>query len=311
MTSIAPAIVKLMEAHRDRRVSVQRCAEQVARHLDTAGDTVGATAVREAAKKQPEPMAMAIATGQVHGPVEWLQPMDLSNDLVLDSATGASLSRLADELAAAPRIVAAGLDAPTRAMLIGPSGTGKTMAVRWLGGRLGLPVALVRLDRVASSYMGETAKSLAKAFEDAASCPSIVFLDELDGMCSRRDRQTDVGEALRITSSLLQQLDLLPAVQIVIGATNFREAMDPALVRRLPSEVTFGLPDARARETMVRRWWERVPHDGDAVRAVVTASAGRSGAETRALAMAAGRAAMLTNIPIEASHVEAARKSAT
>lgn len=299
--NIGAAVAKLLGG----RADTKKCAEVIATSLEADGDALGAAVIREAATTAPLSYQQINGTP---GPVDWLMPRDLAEEFVIDAMTGATLNRLVAELREAPRFLRAGIDAPTRVLFDGPSGTGKTLAARWIGGCLGLPVAVVRIDRVIESYMGASASNIAKAIDASSKVPSILFLDEIDGMSAQRGGGGGdaVGqESSRITSSLLQQLDLLPPEQIVIAATNFPSALDGALLRRLHARVTFGLPDREARAEMVRRWWSRVRWDDDAAQVLVSGSEGLSGASVRAWAMAAARAGLLTGTTIRAEHVTA------
>lgn len=298
--NIGAAVAKMLGGRADTR----KCAEVIAISLEADGDSAGAALVRETATKAPLSYHEMNAEKP---PVEWSMPRDFSAEFVIDATTGATLEKLVAELREASRFLLSGIDAPTRILFDGPSGTGKTLAARWMGGCLGLPVAILRLDRVVQSYMGATGASIAKAIHAISEVPSILFIDEIDGMSSARGRGDDgaAQESSRITSTLLQQLDLLPPGQIVIAATNFPAALDGALLRRLPGRVTFTCPDREARAEMVRRWWSRVPWDDDAAQVLVSGSEGSSGASVRAWAMAAARAGLLTGTTIRAEHVTA------
>ena len=296
--NIGAAVAKMLGGRADTR----KCAEVIAVSLEADGDHIGAALVRDIATKAP------LSYHEVNAektPVDWSMPRDLSAEFVIDATTGAALEKLVAELREASRFLLSGIDAPTRILFDGPSGTGKTLAARWMGGCLGLPVAILRLDRVVQSFMGATGANIAKAIHAISGVPSILFIDEIDGMSSARGRGDDGAsqEASRITSTLLQQLDLLPPEQIVIAATNFPAALDGALLRRLPGRVTFGLPDREARTEMVRRWWARVPSDTDAIQMLVSGTDGSSGASVRAWAMAAARAGLLNGTTIRVEHV--------
>lgn len=312
-SGIAQAVAKILDGQKNRRINIEKCAEQVARHLETARDDGAAKEVREALDRlragPVAPQAMRLLPDpRTRDALQWHEPTDLSEELALDPAADLGLSRLAAELAQASRILAHGIDAPTRALFHGPSGTGKTLAVRWLGGRLGLPVAILRLDQATDSYMGVTGRNVAQAIETVGAQPTILFLDEIDGLCGRRDGKHDVEEQSRVTSALFQQLDALVPRQIVIAATNFQNKVDPALVRRFPTVIPFGLPTEKAREAMLRRWWGRMQFENEAIRHAVQMTFNRSGAETRALAMAAARAAILEGegSEIRKKHVDGA-----
>lgn len=302
------AITKLIAAGRGRsRIDTGRCGETVAKAYEATGDVAAAAEVRQALLETAGPVVAAMGRGE-RDRLEWFEPTDLSGQLVLDGAAGAAMERLFAELQQAHRLFAAGIDAPTRVLFSGPSGTGKTLAARWLGGRLGIPVAVARLSSVVSSHLGETGANLAKAFDAVSLLPAVLFLDEIDAICARRggSGKHDVEEMARVTSTLLQALDMAPPGQIIIAATNFREKVDPALLRRLPTQIGFALPGDEARRRMIAGWWERVPHEAAALDEAVAATRERSGAEARALAMAAARAALLAEDEITPARVRTA-----
>jgi ATP-dependent 26S proteasome regulatory subunit len=221
--------------------------------------------------------------------------VDLDGELVLEGELREDLDRLLVELEAVPAFVEAGIDAPARVLFSGPSGTGKTLVARWLAGKLGLPLAVVRIDQVVKSLMGETAATLAKVFESMAGSPAVLFLDEIDGLCeSRTGRGEDVHrEMARTTTSILQRLDGLPPQQIVIAATNLPERLDAALLRRLAVQVVFPLPSVQARTRMIEQWLARAPVTPEQIKFLAAETQGLAGAEVRARAMAFGRERVL------------------
>lgn len=308
--NVGAATVALVAALKEHRTgAAQRAADVLARALERDGDANAAAKIRAAVSTTGPEYKEGPSNSDGMSLVTWFPPTDLSGELVLDAVAGARLERLAVELSHAPKFLASGLDAPTRVLFHGPSGTGKTLAARWLGGRLGLPVAVASLHALVDSFLGATAKNLAKCFESVRSGPCVIFLDEVDGLCSRRDATCmDMGEVQRVTSSMLQQLDALPPETIVVAATNFVQKIDPAFRRRLATEIEFGLPDREARETMLRRWWAKLRFFDRAVdvESAVAASEGLTGAALRAAAMAAGRDAVLRDRPLvwlEIEHV--------
>jgi AAA+ superfamily predicted ATPase len=135
----------------------------------------------------------------------------------------------------------------------GPSGTGKTMAAEVSANELGLPLYRVDLSAVVSKYIGETEKNLAQIFGDAASSGAILFFDEADALFGRRSEVRDSHDryANLEVSFLLQRMEDYDG--IVILATNLRQNMDEAFVRRLHLAVDFPFPDAESRLEIWRR----------------------------------------------------------
>lgn len=231
--------------------------------------------------------------------VRWFKAEeDLSDELVLSGQTAVAIAKLAAELRHTDEFLRAKLDPSTRVLFSGPSGTGKTLGARWLGWTLKLPVAVVDVSQVVGSYLGETSKNLSECFRIAAAVPSILFLDEIDAVCRRRDERSAYAvELARATTTFLQQLDWLRPNRIVVAATNFPDDLDSALRRRLTTEVVFGFPDRDARSRMLGRWLERVRLPGEMVTSLLDATEGVSGADLRARAMAIARASVMERLP--------------
>lgn len=66
-------------------------------------------------------------------------------------------------------------------------GCGKTLCAEVFAAELGLPLFVVKLDRLISSYLGETAGNVRKIFEFAKRQPCVLFLDEFDALARSRD----------------------------------------------------------------------------------------------------------------------------
>src|SRR3984957_21095583 len=215
---IAQAVVGLVEAFR-RCKPTGRLLATVARSLERDGDAEGAAIVAALGEKNDRGFGPRHWESDKHDAgLRWFDGAAV--DLVLRGDAQARLERMAEEFAAVREFVTCGIDPPTRAMFVGPSGTGKTLAARWLGWRLCLPVAVVELDVTSKGIMGATAEAMAKHFEAAVAVPSILFIDEIDAMgmpreAGHKSSGSDIEQA-RITSALLQRLDWLPPTQIVI-----------------------------------------------------------------------------------------------
>lgn len=125
----------------------------------------------------------------------------------------------------------------------GPSGCGKTLASYVVAGELNKMMIVVNLGAIVSSKLGETSKNLAKIFRKAATEDCIIFIDEFDSLGKVRDYNQDHGEMKRVVNTILQLFDYLPQSSIVIAATNQKDMLDPALIRRFDVKVKFELPD--------------------------------------------------------------------
>lgn len=145
-----------------------------------------------------------------------------------------SLRRLADQ----------GLEPAKTVLFTGPPGVGKTLAARMVAIELDLPLLVLDLASVISSFLGRTGNNIKQAFEFAKKTPCVLFLDELDAVAKRRDDEADVGELKRLVTVLLQEIDLWGPQNLLLAATNHRALLDLAIWRRFDVTVDFPLPDA-------------------------------------------------------------------
>lgn len=128
-------------------------------------------------------------------------------------------------------------------LLYGPSGCGKTLASYVITGELKKMMVVVNLGAIVSSKLGDTSKNLAKIFRRAAIEDCIIFIDEFDTLGKIRDYSQDHGEMKRVVNTILQLFDYLPQSSMVIAATNQKDMLDSALLRRFDTSIQFNLPD--------------------------------------------------------------------
>jgi ATPase family protein associated with various cellular activities (AAA) len=129
-----------------------------------------------------------------------------------------------------------------RAMLSGPSGTGKTLSARALGARLGLDVYRADLAALVDKYIGETERRLDNLFGAAEELDVVLLVDEGDALMTRRTdvRSSNDRYANLETDYLLQRLESYEG--IVLITTNAPHLVDTAFQRRLDVTVGFNLP---------------------------------------------------------------------
>lgn len=142
------------------------------------------------------------------------------------------------------------------ALFSGPPGTGKTMAAEVLAAELQLDLYKVDLATVVSKYIGETEKNLSRIFAEAEDGNAILFFDEADALFGKRTEVSDAHDryANIETSYLLQRMEEYAGM--VILASNLRENMDEAFLRRIRFVVDFPFPDAASR---LRIWKGHFP----------------------------------------------------
>ncbi len=138
------------------------------------------------------------------------------------------------------------------ALFYGESGTGKTMAAEVIANELGIDLFRMDLSLVVSKYIGETEKNLRQVFDAAEAGGCVLFFDEADALFGKRSEVSSAHDryANIEVGYLLQRMETYKG--IVILATNMKNAIDPAFVRRLRFFVAFPFPDKKSREKI----WE-------------------------------------------------------
>ena len=135
-----------------------------------------------------------------------------------------------------------GLRPSHKLLFCGPPGCGKTATAEVIASEVGLPLVYLRFDSIVSSLLGETAANLRKVFEYIQEDTWVVLFDEFDAIGRSRDDATEHGEIKRVVNAFLQMLDNFQGRSLLIAATNFEQALDPALWRRFDEVVRFERP---------------------------------------------------------------------
>jgi SpoVK/Ycf46/Vps4 family AAA+-type ATPase len=137
-----------------------------------------------------------------------------------------------------------------RALFVGPSGTGKTLAAGWLATRLQMPLYRVDLAAVSSKYIGETEKNLAQLLAHAEHAEVVLLFDEADAMFGKRTEVKEANDrfANAQTNYLLQRIESFDGVTLL--TSNSKSRFDSAFVRRLDMIVEFPLPGPEERRAL-------------------------------------------------------------
>ncbi|XP_012931344.1 spermatogenesis-associated protein 5 isoform X3 [Heterocephalus glaber] len=194
-----------------------------------------------------------------------------------------------------------GIPAPRGVLLYGPPGTGKTMIAKAIANEVGAYVSVINGPEIISKFYGETEAKLRQIFAEATlRHPSIIFIDELDALCPKREGAQNEVEK-RVVASLLTLMDGFGSEAsegrvLVLGATNRPQALDAALRRpgRFDKEIEIGVPNAQDRLDILQKLLQRVPHSLTKTELLQLANSahGYVGADLKALCNEAGLCAL-------------------
>lgn len=224
-----------------------------------------------------------------------------------DASVAQPLERLVAERKMRNLLAAKNL-APTRtALFVGAPGQGKTLAARWTAWHLGLPLHIVNLASVVSSYLGRTGANLQELMAGASQTPCVLLLDELDCLAKRRGDASDVGEMSRLVTVLLQQLDAWSDESLLIAATNHPDLLDPAVWRRFEVVVQFPAP---SKDDLIHVAHQVLDlHEAKAAKtgldALIAAYADGSYSDFTTALLRARRTAIITSKPLDLILIEA------
>ena len=149
------------------------------------------------------------------------------------------------------RFTRLGIEPPRGLLLYGPPGTGKTYVIRALAHESGAAFFPIKGAELLDKWVGESERAVREVFARArAVAPAILFFDEIDALAPiRGNSNNSVTDS--VVAALLTEMDGVSdrGDVFVIGATNRRDLIDPALLRpgRLEVHVHLGLPAPEAR----------------------------------------------------------------
>jgi MoxR-like ATPase len=174
--------------------------------------------------------------------------------------------------------------APSKTCLIyGAPGTGKTRLALWIARELDLPVVLVKLDGLVSSFLGTTARNIGNLFAFANRYRCVLLLDEFDAIAKVRDDPQEVGEIKRVVNALLQNLDSRRDIGFTIGITNHPKLLDPAVWRRFEVQLEIPKPDFDMRKAIANQFMPPITAPDSHLRLIAWFTEGATGAEIESL----------------------------
>lgn len=221
------------------------------------------------------------------------EPTKALEDLVVSHTLEDALRHLCKEVERWDELDAAGIPRRRRVLLYGPPGCGKSSVAEAIAAELMAPLAVVRLDAVVSSYLGETSANLRRIFEFASGSRWVLFFDEFDALGRSRDDPTEHGEIKRMVNAVLQMLDAYRGPSLLLAATNHEGALDTAVWRRFDAVFEMPKPTVHQLRAVLRRRLATLPHRGVDIDAAAGRLKGLPHAAAEQAAWDAARSALL------------------
>ncbi|MHA1775589.1 MAG: CDC48 family AAA ATPase [Promethearchaeota archaeon] len=195
-----------------------------------------------------------------------------------------------------------GIQPPKGLLLYGPPGTGKTLLARAVANETDAHFITLSGPEIMSKFYGQSEENLRRVFDEAQkNAPSIIFIDEIDSIASKREEVQGEVER-RVVAQLLALMDGLDSRGnvVVIGATNRPNSLDEALRRpgRFDREIEIGVPDKEGRLEILQIHTRGMPlEDSVNLRHLAEKTHGFVGADIQALAKEAGMIALRRILP--------------
>ena len=202
---------------------------------------------------------------------------------LFDATVSEAVSTIVDEWANFDALSKIDIRPSKTCLIYGAPGTGKTRLALWIAHQLDLPVVLVKLDGLVSSFLGTTARNIGNLFTFANRYRCVLLLDEFDAIAKVRDDPQEVGEIKRVVNALLQNLDIRRDVGFTIGVTNHPKLLDSAVWRRFEVQLEIPKPDFEMRRSIAAHFMPPVKAPDSHLRLIAWFTEGSTGAEIESL----------------------------
>lgn len=213
------------------------------------------------------------------------QPTVLFKDVAGIDEAKESLEDIVDFLHNPSKYTNLGARLPKGVLLVGPPGTGKTLLAKAIAGEAKVPFYPMSGSDFVEKFVGVGASRVRTLFKKAIkNAPCIIFIDEIDAIGKARNTIDGNSERDQTLNQLLSEMDGFDSSAgiIIIGATNYPETLDKALLRagRFDRQVIVNTPDLEGRAKILKLHAAKVPLSDDVdFEKIAMATAGASGAD--------------------------------
>lgn len=217
-------------------------------------DTLSAAALAGRPAPAPEDLRAALRglrDARLETLATLLDPSQDPDPLFLDPESEAEFAALVSRCR--HREALGGDNQGVRALLSGPSGTGKTLAARHVARALEKDAYRIDLAATVNKYIGETEKALERALSAAEELDVVLLLDEGDALMAKRTDVTSSNDryANLETNFLLQRIESFRG--IILVTSNDADRIDRAFARRMDAVIGFAQPDEVRRLEILQR----------------------------------------------------------
>ncbi len=222
-------------------------ALQIAAHEAMQGHTALANDIKEIIEAERRKKGPKVTTfpENLRGLVLTEEPSEAKEMFVAPDILKERIERIVTEYRQQNRLKSHGLKHRRKVLLIGPSGTGKTMTAKVIAHELKLSLHSIQVDRLVTKFMGETGAKLRQIFDLVRQEHGVYLFDEFDAIGSERSLDNDVGEIRRVLNSFLQFIENDTSDSIIIAATNNPKLLDHALYRRFDDVLYYEKPSKK------------------------------------------------------------------
>ena len=245
-TQIKALLQSYIEGDDDRFFAV---AMQMAAHEARCGHAKLATEIRaiiddaKSRRGMNSLVSLADKRGESTDIFEVSWPKARLNHMVLSPVLAEKIQRVVREQRRAGRILERGLRPRRKLLLLGPSGTGKTLTASVLAGELGMPLTNVRLDGLITRFRRDSEAKLRQIFDAARKTRGVYLFDNLGAVGTQCSSVNDDSESFHALDSFLQLIENDRSHSLIIAATNKVGLFDAARFRHFDEVVHHVLPD--------------------------------------------------------------------